>query len=254
MLPSGRRQRELDPRALQKFFAYGYMPAPNALVSQACRKLPGGMLPDVRSRRPVASASRATGVPDRRRRSRSTMRMSRRWSRSCEHCLSQAVTRRLISDVPLGCFLSGGIDSSTVLALAAQRSSGGTSRPSRSASRAVLRRITLCAQVAAAIGTRHHERACSISTSRATLVPRRAGALDEPLGDASILPTYLLARFTREHVTVALSGDGGDELFAGYDPFQGARDRRALRIARAARHCIAACGGSPSCCRSRRAT
>ena len=75
------------------------------------------------------------------------------------------------------------------------------------------------------LGTDHHERILDVSAAR-TAIPEVCGFLDEPFADASIVPTYLLAQFTREHVTVALSGDGGDELFAGYPTF------KAIRLAR----------------------
>jgi asparagine synthase (glutamine-hydrolysing) len=135
--------------------------------------------------------------------------------------LDQAVARRLVSDVPLGVFLSGGLDSSTVLALAARH------RPADSLdsftigfNEASFDESPYAREVAAAIGTRHHERILDFDMARG-LAASVLGRLDEPTGDASILPTYLLSSFAREHVTVALSGDGGDELFAGYDPFGG---------------------------------
>ena len=133
--------------------------------------------------------------------------------------LDRAVARRLVSDVPLGVFLSGGIDSSMVLALAARHRTPasldtftiGFNEPS-------FDETPYARDVAAAIGTRHHERILDFDTARG-LVADVLGRLDEPTGDPSILPTHLLCAFARESVTVALTGDGGDELFAGYDPF-----------------------------------
>jgi asparagine synthase (glutamine-hydrolysing) len=137
-----------------------------------------------------------------------------------EHLLSQAVQRRLISDVPLGIFLSGGIDSSATLAMAARHRPPdsiktftiGFMEPSFDES-AYARRV---ADVFRSV---HQEKQLDLELARA-LLPSVLRRLDEPLGDASILPTYLLSEFTRQQVTVALSGDGGDELFAGYDPFK----------------------------------
>jgi asparagine synthase (glutamine-hydrolysing) len=209
--------RSIDPRALQKFFAHGYIPAPNALYRGA-RKLPGGCcltvdLADVRVHAHrywrFAIEAEAPAPADRVPALAEELRA----------LLDRAVARRLVSDVPLGVFLSGGIDSSVVLALAARH------RPP-----ADLDTFTIgfnetsfdesphARGVAAAIGTRHHERILDLDTA-CRLAPDVLAALDEPTGDASILPTHLLARFARERVTVALSGDGGDELFAGYDPF-----------------------------------
>ena len=209
--------RTIDQRALQKFFAYGYIPAPNALYRGA-RKLPGGCsltldLADfrVRERRYWRFAIEADEhAPDHR---------IGELTEELRALLDRAVARRLVSDVPLGVFLSGGIDSSLVLALAAQHRAAesldtftiGFNEPSFDES-------AYARQVAAAIGSRHHERILDFDTARG-LVSDVLARLDEPTGDASILPTHMLCAFAREHVTVALSGDGGDELFAGYDPF-----------------------------------
>ena len=166
--------------------------------------------------------------------------------------LSHAVRRRLISDVPLGMFLSGGVDSSTVLAMAAQHRDPKTIRtftigftePSFDES-------GFARDVARAIGTEHSEKRLDLDSAR-DLIPDVLGRLGEPLGDASILPTYLLSKYTREHVTVALSGDGGDELFAGYDPFKALTPAR-LYARMIPRGCIAACGDLRTYCRCRRA-
>jgi asparagine synthase (glutamine-hydrolysing) len=209
--------RTIDQRALQKFFAYGYIPAPNALYRGA-RKLPGGCsltldLADfrVRERRYWRFAIDADeDAPDDR---------IPELAEELRSLLDRAVARRLVSDVPLGVFLSGGIDSSTLLALAARHRSPasldtftiGFNEPS-------FDETAYAREVALAIGTRHHERILDFDAAR-DLSMKVLGRLDEPTGDASILPTYLLSAFARETVTVALTGDGGDELFAGYDPF-----------------------------------
>jgi len=132
--------------------------------------------------------------------------------------LKQSVKRRLISDVPLGVFLSGGIDSSAITALAQQENpnkiktfSIGFEDPSFDESKYAL----LASQH---IGTEHHEQKMT-PADLLNIIPNLPDILDEPMADASILPTYLLSKFTREHVTVALGGDGGDELFAGYPTY-----------------------------------
>ena len=131
----------------------------------------------------------------------------------------QAVRRRLISDVPLGVLLSGGLDSSTVLAGALRALPASSVKTfTIGFTEASFDESPYARAVAAAAGTDHQERILDIERARA-LIPRVLGGLDEPLGDASILPTHLLSAFAREQVTVVLSGDGGDELFAGYDPF-----------------------------------
>jgi asparagine synthase (glutamine-hydrolysing) len=209
--------RTIDIRAVQKFFGYGYIPAPNTLYRGA-RKLPAGCALSVdlaecrvREHRYWRFAIDAeTHAPDYRVPSLAA---------ELRDLLERAVTRRLVSDVPLGVFLSGGLDSTAILAFAARHRPPATldtftigfNEPSYDESH-------FARAVAASFGTRHHERTLDLATAR-TLAPTVLARLDEPTGDASILPTYLLSAFARDTVTVALSGDGGDELFAGYDPF-----------------------------------
>src|SRR5258706_6334461 len=128
--------------------------------------------------------------------------------------LRESVRKELISDVPLGVFLSGGIDSSAVAAMMAQLGGEVKSFSVGFADRS-FDESRYARQVAEHLGTDHHELTLEPSMLR-DLIPKLPTLLDEPLGDASIIPTYLLSAFTRRHVKVALGGDGGDELFAGY--------------------------------------
>ena len=134
--------------------------------------------------------------------------------------IDAAVSSRLVSDVPLGIFLSGGLDSSTVAALAARH--GALDTFSIGFKETSFDESSYARKVAHHIGSRHHERIFR-GEEMQQLVPKLPAMLDEPLGDASILPTALLSAFAREHVTVALGGDGGDELFAGYPMHQAHR-------------------------------
>ena len=135
--------------------------------------------------------------------------------------LRESVRKELISDVPVGVFLSGGIDSSAVTAMMTQV--GGDVKSfsvgfaERSFDEAAHARL-----VARHLGTEHHELTLE-PADLLGLIPRLPVLLDEPLGDASIIPTYLLSAFMRRHVKVALGGDGGDELFAGYPTLQAHR-------------------------------
>ncbi len=203
--------------SIQKFFAYGFIPAPHAIFED-CAKLPGGCTME------FDIATQAMRV-DRYWRFR--LEPDPSWLERAEDelveelrgLLFQAVERRLIADTPVGFFLSGGVDSSAVLAAAA-----------RVLPRERLRAFTLgfseasfdesgpAREVAEALGATHALERLDLHTARACALDILS-RLDEPSGDASILPTALLARFTRQEVKVALSGDGADELFAGYDPF-----------------------------------
>jgi asparagine synthase (glutamine-hydrolysing) len=122
---------------------------------------------------------------------------------------------RLVSDVPLGILLSGGIDSSTVAAFAARHSTEQVKTFSIGFSEQSFNESQYARQVANYLGTDHYEEYLSAEKT-GDLVAEIGNWLDEPFSDGSLIPTYLLARFVRKHVTVALGGDGGDELFAGY--------------------------------------
>lgn len=208
----------LDETGVQKFFAHGYFPGEHTL-HRGITRLPGGCwlrvaTDDLAAARPQRYWA-FTLEPDRSLTDRDEPRLVE----ELRALIVQAVARRLESDVPLGVFLSGGVDSSAVLA-----------GMLKSVDPARIRAFTLgftepsfdesgpARTMATHAGIVHEERVLSVDTARA-LLPALLGRLDEPSGDASLLPTYLLCRYTREQVTVALSGDGGDELFAGYDPF-----------------------------------
>ena len=133
--------------------------------------------------------------------------------------LSEAVANRLVADVPIGIFLSGGLDSSAIAFYARKMSAAPIETFSIGFTEASFDESRKARQVAEFLGTKHHE---SILTGEDSLaiIPKILDALDEPLADASIIPTFLLSKFARERVIVALGGDGGDELFAGYPTFQ----------------------------------
>jgi asparagine synthase (glutamine-hydrolysing) len=139
-----------------------------------------------------------------------------------------AVTRQLVSDVPLGCFLSGGVDSSIVAVCA--RRSGPLQTFSIAFDDARYDESAFAREVAAHVGSDHHE--FRVTPDVITDLPKLAEVFGDPFGDSSAIPTHYLARETRKHVTVALSGDGGDELFGGYDRYL------AMSLAREARRSV----------------
>ncbi len=212
--------RNLSTLSLKKYFAYCYIPAPRSIYERVW-KLPGGhsFAFDLTSRElKITRFWEFKMEPDEA--------LGRDVPALCENLrdtLERSVNRRLMSDVPLGVFLSGGLDSSAIAALAAKHVPAGQlntfsigfNEPSFDES-------AHARFVAERLGTWHREEILDLDKSVA-LLPEIIAHLDEPLGDGSLLPTCLLARFTRQHVTVALGGDGGDELFAGYDPMRALR-------------------------------
>jgi asparagine synthase (glutamine-hydrolysing) len=132
--------------------------------------------------------------------------------------LREAVRMRLISDVPLGVLLSGGIDSSAIASLACEAAEGRVKTFSIAFEEKSFDESSYARLVADHLGTEHYERRFT-EREMLEIVPEIPQLLDEPLGDGSLIPTFLLSRFTRERVTVALGGDGGDELFAGYPTY-----------------------------------
>jgi asparagine synthase (glutamine-hydrolysing) len=207
---------EVDGKALQKFFAHCFFPAPHTPY-KAIRKLPAGhwLMVDLGSRRrTLREYWRFRIEPVDEGRSDDDL------AEELRHLLDQAVRRRLDADVPLGVLLSGGVDSSAVLALAAAvRGRAGIDAFSIGFSEASYDESPHACRMAGMVGARHHLLTCNLPQARAE-VPGLLARLDEPLADSAILPTWMVCRHARRHVTVALSGDGADELFAGYDTFK----------------------------------
>src|SRR6266436_292068 len=147
-------------------------------------------------------------------------------SEQLRELLADSVRMRMVSDVPLGILLSGGIDSSVVAALAVRASPETVKTFSIAFAESSFDESQYARAVAKFLGTDHHEERFSVSLA-ANLVSEIGAWMDEPISDPSVVPTFLLSRFTRKHVTVALGGDGGDEIFAGYPMYFGHRMARA---------------------------
>jgi len=214
---------ELSKTALKKYFAYAYIPAPYSAYENVF-KLPAGHSLTFNMKNGKFKIEKYWDfviepfekIPK---------NPEEEWGEEIRDLLSKAVKRRLMSDVPLGIFLSGGVDSSAIAALAAKYA--GKEPPktfSIGFEEAAFDETEYAVQVAENLGTSHEINKLFLSSTN-ELIPEIIGRLDEPMGDASLLPTYLLSKHTKRHVTVALGGDAGDELFAGYDPF------RALKMA-----------------------
>jgi asparagine synthase (glutamine-hydrolysing) len=214
--------REMDLEALSQFFTFEYIPAPRTIFKGIRKLLPGQMIivqnGRVETRRYWDVRYAAEAQP-------AESRSEESWAEEIYERLKGAVRRRLISDVPLGVFLSGGIDSSAVTALMAEVSSGPVRSFSIGFQEETFNELPWARVVAERFRTEHTEFVVGPDQVR-ELVPVLAGCLDEPLADASCIPTYIISKLARRHVTVALAGDGGDELFAGYDT------HKAFRLAR----------------------
>ncbi len=204
----------IDLEAFHQYLSYDYVPAPLSIY-KGIRKLPAAhrlvwehgnvktvryWKPSFRSNGVKPSIKEATGFVTEK--------------------LSDSVKSRLISDVPLGVLLSGGIDSSSVAAFAQQHSSEKIKTFSIGFEEDSFDESVYARAVADHLGTEHFEERLSVSKAK-KLISEIGGWMDEPLSDGSLIPTFLLSRFVREHVTVALGGDGGDEVFAGYPMYYG---------------------------------
>jgi len=214
--------RRLDERALHLFLTFNYVPLPRTLF-QDIRQLPPGHILLVEGSSMCLFPYWDWHVED-------ESRWSKRDSKErFEALLSKAVCRTLVSDVPFGLFLSGGLDSSTLLHFMAQalhepvRSfSIGFEEPSYS-------ELDAAQTVATQYHTKHHERVIC-PEELPEILPKLVWYADEPLADASMVPTYFVSRLAREHVKMVLCGDGGDELLAGYETYTAYYLARVYRI------------------------
>lgn len=205
---------ELDLDALRQLLSFDYVPAPRSIY-KGISKLPAAHVLTIED-----------GLVETRRYwdlsfSKNGHRPSIDTAASdLRELLSDAVRMRLVSDVPLGILLSGGVDSSTVAAFATQHATEKVKTFSIGFEEDSFDESKFARQVAVHLGTEHYEDRLSAEKT-GDLISQIGTWLDEPLSDGSLIPTYLLSKFVRQHVTVALGGDGGDELFAGYPMYFG---------------------------------
>ncbi|WP_027086113.1 asparagine synthase (glutamine-hydrolyzing) [Cohnella panacarvi] len=198
---------DVRPRSLERYLALHYIPGRQTLLAGVHRVLPGERL-SVRVTDPVPRKSRYYRFPP------PSADAEQPSETKVAELLEQAVTSRLAADVPVGVFLSGGLDSSLVAAIAA-RSQPGLPTFSMGFASAEHDESEHARTVAAAIGSRHHRYRFD-EAAFLSLLPQTASALDEPNGDQALLPLYWLCREARKDVKVVLSGEGADEAFAGY--------------------------------------
>lgn len=213
---------EVDRNVLALFLRHGYVPAPHAIY-KGIRKLPPGSFLSLPGAAPAGqepapqtywSALQVAGEGV-----ANPLAMGpEQATDALEALLRDAVGLRMEADVPLGAFLSGGIDSSTVVALMQAQSSQPVNTFSIGFHEKGFNEAAHAAEVARHLGTRHTELYVSPEEAMA-VIPLLPTLYDEPFSDSSQVPTYLVSKLARQHVTVALSGDGGDEFFAGYDRY-----------------------------------
>jgi asparagine synthase (glutamine-hydrolysing) len=214
LMPHPEFKKELDLFSLNKYLFYEYIPTPATIFKNVHKLEPGHYLEyDGRTIKKEKFWEIEFKVE-----SRKSKVESRELISELDNRLSNAVKDRLVSDVPIGIFLSGGIDSSTIAYYAQRNSTQKIKTFSIGFKEASFDESKYARQVANFLGTDHYEKIFSVHDCL-DLIPRISEMLDEPIADSSIIPTYLLSQFTKEKVTVALGGDGGDELFCGYDTF-----------------------------------
>jgi asparagine synthase (glutamine-hydrolysing) len=203
--------RELDPDAIDQFLTYEYVIAPRTIL-KGVHKLPAGHYLTYRD-----------GVVEIHRYWDAAAVRVREWkedeaAEALRQALRHATVSQMMADVPLGAFLSGGIDSSTIVAFMSEASLQPVNSFSIGFDDGTYNELPYARDIAALFKTNHRER--TVSPDLNALFERLVIHLDEPFADVSLFPTFLVSQLAREHVTVALSGDGGDELFGGYDAYQ----------------------------------
>src|SRR5438094_7102687 len=201
----------ISPEGLLQYLYFGYIPDPFTAF-QDIHKLPAGCWMEysggeIKLRQYWDLPAYGSGMPA----------SEEECLEELERRLAEAVRIRLISDVPLGALLSGGVDSSVVVALMARASNRPVKTFSIGFTKQDFNEAEYARAVAQKFGTEHYE--FIVEPKVEETLNKLTAMLEEPFGDSSMVPTYYVSRTARQHVTVALSGDGGDELFAGYDRY-----------------------------------
>jgi asparagine synthase (glutamine-hydrolysing) len=210
ILQSGGIDKTMSYDGLDSYFAFGYITGDLSIYEKIKKLQPGHyLLLSVQNKEPII-IQRYWSInfePD-------YSKSENEWEDEIDACLSETIKLHMISDVPLGAFLSGGIDSSSVVAMMAKNSNQPIKTFSIGFKENKYNELRYAKEMAVMYGCEHHEQI--VEPESISLLPKLVKAYDEPFADSSAVPTYYVSKLAREHVTVALSGDGGDELFAGY--------------------------------------
>ncbi len=205
--------KELSIKSLDYYFTYGYSQRNKSIFQQINKLEPAHyfiLKPFEKEKLSIKSYWEIDFQPD-------YSKDESYWKDALYETLNESVKMRMISDVPLGAFLSGGVDSSSVVSLMALNSDRPIKTFSIGFKEEKYNELKYARLVAEKYHTEHHE--MIVEPESIELLPKLVAAYDEPFADSSAIPTYYVSKFTRKHVTVALSGDGGDELFAGYNSY-----------------------------------
>ena len=214
ILRSENIEKDICITALDYYFAYGYTPQDQSIYSEIKKLKPGHFFlfkPFEKVKYIQKSYWEINFEPD-------YSKTEAYWKEVIYETLNESVKIRMISDVPLGAFLSGGVDSSTVVALMSLNSQEPIKTFSIGFKEKKYSELQYARLIAEKYKTEHHE--FIVEPKSLEMLPDLVRAFDEPFSDASAIPTYYVSKLTREFVTVALSGDGGDELFAGYNRYE----------------------------------
>ncbi|MCB8820196.1 asparagine synthase (glutamine-hydrolyzing) [Microvirga rosea] len=210
----------ISPLAVQKYFALGFIPAPGSIYREILKLPAGHSLRYDLSSRQVTLRQYWDFVLEPQE--RDSLRAEDEYAEELRLLLSRSVKQRMVSDVPIGILLSGGIDSSAIAALAAKHNSTSIKTFSIGFAEKTFDESSYAQLVAQTIGSEHHTDRLR-GDSAIEIMTEVLKRLDEPMADPSLLPCFLLFRHVAKHVKVALGGDGSDELFAGYDTFRALR-------------------------------
>jgi asparagine synthase (glutamine-hydrolysing) len=214
--------RQLDVAALHAFLAFNSIPAPLTIFRDARKLAPGHLLTCDERGVEIRRYARPAPAPARELRREPADELAR----ELRERLEDSVRAHLLADVPVGVLLSGGVDSAVLAALAARLSPHPVATFSIGFRERSFNELELARRVAERYATDHHE--LTVAPHVAELLPKLVAAFDEPFADSSALPTYLVSQLAAEHVKVVLSGEGGDELFGGYETYSA--DQLALRM------------------------
>ena len=213
----GRDMPAIDPLAVHHYLTFQYIPTPQTIF-QGVRKLPPGHFAVYENGKLSESAYWSLNYDQ-----KGPLRSEQDYQEELQSLLTEAVRLRLVSDVPLGAFLSGGVDSSSVVAIMSRLMTEPVKTFSIGFKEDQYNELPYARQIAERFGTEHHE--FMVEPTALEILPTLVRVYDEPYADSSAIPTYYVSQLSRQHVTVILNGDGGDELFAGYprynfDPLQ----------------------------------